>query len=172
MAEIEDIWQDYPDLSQHERLFVVLDELVKKSIELDDYTQLPSLNELAKKFEGLFVNPKTGMPTADAINWIRKLATKIKKDKGHPNIRPYTEPHIEIAVDGTEVLRWYLNLLRGSAAVNRVNTALETQRTALKEIQATNRDLVNVKKVLKEAEQYREELEIKQQEAIRKRKRK
>jgi hypothetical protein len=165
MEEIDQIWKQYPDLTPSERLFVVLDELVRKATHAADHTKLASLNEYAKVFNGIFVNAKTGRPTDESLNWIRKLVTLIRKDKGHPHIRPYTEPHIEVLVDGTEVVRYYLNLLRGTRAVTYVNNRLEMQRQGLKESQAANRDLANVKKVMKEADLYRGELEVKQQEA-------
>lgn len=170
MQEIMTIYDLYPDLELHERLFMVLDELVRKAIHKNDHTELASFNEFARIFEGLFINPKTGRPTADALNWINKLVTRIRRDKGHPHIRPYTEAFIEILADGTEVVRYYLNLLRGSKAVTYVNLRLEKQKQGIKENQAKNRDLVNVKRVMKEAEQYRDQLIMKQQDATRKRK--
>jgi hypothetical protein len=166
--EIERIWDLYPDLSASERLFMVLDDLVRKAIQTNDHTKLASYNELGRVFNGLFLNPKTGQPTLESINWVRRLTTLIKRDKSHPHIRPYTEAFIEILADGTEVVRYYLNLLRGSKAVTYVNNRLESQKQGLKENQAKNRDLVNVRKVMKEAERFRDELIIKQQDATRK----
>lgn len=165
MKEIQKIWDIYPDLALHERLFIVLDELVRKALRTGDYQQLASLNELARVFEGLFINPKTGHPTADAINWIRKLVTMIRKDKSHPHIRPYTEPHTEIDVSGQEIVRWYLNLLIGSKAVTQVNLRLEKQKTGISETQKANKENANPRKVMKEAEEYAIYLKQKQQDA-------
>ena len=143
----------------------LLDDLVKKALRTGDHTQLASMNELAKVFEGLFINPKTGQPTLDAINWVRKLVTRIRKDKGHPHLRPYTEPHTEIDVSGEEIVRYYLNLLIGSRAVTYKNLQLEKQKTGLTETQKINKENSNPKKVMKEAEEYSNYLIQKQQDA-------
>lgn len=169
--EIKQIWDMYPDLSEHERLFVVLDELVRKAMARDDYTELASIHEYAALLGDLFINARTGRPNADARNWVSKLITALRKDKGHPHIRPYTEPHVEISDRGEEIVRNYLNLLRGKLAIIRINNRLEGQITGLQQAQKENTELKNIRQVMKEAEAYREELEIKQQDANSKRKR-
>jgi len=168
ISEIRGIYGLYPDLSLSERLFMVLDSQVRRAMSKDDYTELSSIGELARVFEHFFLNDK-GKPNGDAINLMNKIISQLRKDKGHPHIRPFTEPHIEMDPYGNEVIRNYLNLLRGSKAVTYVNNRLEKQITGLKQSQRQNRELINVRKVLREAEQYREELEIKQQDANRKR---
>src|SRR5262245_12533250 len=169
MQEIQALYDLYPDLPLHERLFKVLHELVKRAIQKNDYTELGSLNEFAKIFEGLFINPQTGRPTADALNWVRKLITKIKKDKAHPHIRIYAEPHVEVDATGEEVVRYYLNLLRGSRAVIFINNMHEKHRTRLREQQNANKEATNVKRVMKEADTYSNQLEQKQRDANAKR---
>lgn len=171
MKEIQQIWEMYPDLSLHERLYAVIHPFVKKSLESQDHLHLASVNECARVFEGLFINPKTGMPTADAINWIRRLLTRIKKDKGHPHIRPYTQPFVEVTVDGQEVIRYYITFLMGSKAIKEMNLRLEKQVTGLKEAQKQNKETFNPKKVMKEADEYMAYLELKQREANEKKRR-
>lgn len=155
----------YPDVPLHERLFMILDYLVTNAIRNADHTILASLNELASLLGPLFINPKTGTPTAEAMNWIRRLSTLLRKDKGHPHIRPYTEAHVEITPDGQEVVRYYLSLLMGPRAIKEINLRLEKQKTGLTEAQNMNTELGNVKKVMKEAEEYREYIEAKQRDA-------
>ena len=172
MKEIQKIWDTYPDLALDERLFMVLNDLVRKYMQSEDHTKLASMNELARVFEGLFMNPKTGMPTAEAINWIRKLVTRIRKDKGHPHIRPYTVAFVEVTADGQEVVRYYLSLLMGIKAIKEMNLRLEKQITGIREAQKENRETLNVKKVIKEADEYARYLELKQREANERRRRK
>lgn len=157
----------YPDLKTHDRILVVIEHLFQKMLRLDDPTELASYNELAT-LERLFVNPKTGKPTTDAINIIRKLVTLIKKDKAHPHIRPYAIPKVEITVDGKEVVRNYVTLLMGPQLVAEINARLEKQKTGLTESQKANKELVNMRKVMKELEQYIEELKAQQEDANRK----
>lgn len=170
MVEIEKIWDRYNGLDPVERMFMVVEELSRKAIALHDHTQLPSHNELAKIFDGIFVNPKTGQPTyVPAIKWIKRLLSYLRKDKGHPHIRPYTEMHVEELIDGTEVVRNYVNFLRGKKAVIFVNQRLEIQKMGLEEIQKQNRDLEDVRKVAKELDLYRMELELKNRDAKKRR---
>lgn len=165
--QVEDVWDLYPDLKPAEKLFMVLDHFVTEAIRTDDHTKLPSYGELAKKFDGLYINPKTGRPTSDAINWVMKLVSMIRRDKGHPHIRPYTAPFVETLVDGTEVVRNYLNLLMGKKAIASVNAKLEAQKQGLTQSQRMNRELENVKRVKKEIDHYREELQARQDDANR-----
>lgn len=169
MKEAQKIYDLYPDLLVHERLFMILDEFSRNAIRKEDHTQLASLNELAVLFDGIFINAKTGKPTADALNWTSRLVTKIRKDKGHPHIRPYTQPYVEVLADGTEAVRNYLDFLRGSKAVYVVNNRLEGQRTGIRQAQKLNEELLNTKRVMREVEHYRIQLQIKQDEANRKR---
>jgi hypothetical protein len=166
MQEIERIWDRYRYLDPMERMFMVVEELSRKAVQMHDHTQLPSHNELAKIFDGIFVNSKTGQPTyIPAILWIKRLLSYIRKDKGHPHIRPYTEMHVEELADGTEVVRNYVNFLRGKKAVIFVNQRLEIQKMGLEEIQKQNRDLEDVRTVSKEVDLYRMELELKNRDA-------
>ena len=155
----------YPDLAIQDRLFMVVKEFARKAYQSGDHTYLASYAELAKVFDGLYINPKTGRPALEAINWIRTLVSRIRKDKGHPHIRPYTEPHIEVDVEGNEVVRNYVNILMGSQAVKAKNLVLEKQKTGISEAQDDNKEVVNVKKVMKEVDEYSEYLEQRQREA-------
>jgi hypothetical protein len=172
VREMEGIRDLYPDLAQHEQKFVIIQDLFKQYQVSGDHQKLGSLDEYSKVFNGIYIHPKTGRPCADSVNATRRLLTVIRKDKGHPHIRPWIQPFVEVLADGTEVIRNYVTLLVGRQAVNYQNVKLETQRQGLKESQKANNDCVNTRRVKKELEQYRVELEIKQQEAIRKRKQK
>ena len=169
MIEIEKIWDRYKYLDPVERMFMVIQELSTKALDMNDHTQLPSHNELARIFDGVFLNPKTGLPTyVPAVLWIKRLLSYIRKDNGHPHIRPYTEMHVELLADGTEVVRNYVNFLRGKKAVIFVNQRLEEQKMGLEEIQKQNKDLENTGMVKKEIFLYKMELELKNRDAKKK----
>lgn len=162
MVQIEQIWDKYKWLDPSERLFMVCDQCSRDAATYQDHTHLPSHNELARIFDGVFLNPKTGQPTyRPAILWIKKLLTYIRKDPAHPHIRPYTESHVEALPNGEEVVRHYVNFLRGKKAVIIVNQHLERQKMGLTEIQQQNNDLIDTRKVAKELDLYRMELELK-----------
>jgi hypothetical protein len=171
IEEITDIWERYPDLTAEERLFKVLNELVRKATRMNDHTQLPSIGEVAIVINPLFVNPHTKRASADGWNLVRRLVSKINKDDGHPHIRIYTEPHVETVVNnGIEVIRHYLSFLKGKARVNAVNKQIGKVISGLVNNQKLNEDLYSNAKVTKELDRWDKELEAKQKEATRRRK--
>lgn len=163
MIEIEQIWDKYPNLAAHERLFKVLMHLLEKAEKYNDHQQLASRKELARIFDGIFLNPKTGQPTEiPALRYIDRLLTKLRKDNGYPRIRPYVQMFIETLTEtGEEVIRFYVTFLRGKKHVEYINKRLEREESALHEIQEQNNELVNTRLVNKELEQYDVLLEIK-----------
>lgn len=163
MIEIEQVWDKYPNLSPHERLFKVLKYLVEKSESNNNHQELPSRKELARIFDGIYLNPKTGEPTEiPAMRYIDRLLTRLRKDKGYPRIRPYVQMFVETLTEtGEDVIRFYVTFLRGRKHVRFINQMLERQKEGISEIQDQNNELINVREVNKELDAYDLYLEIK-----------
>ena len=165
--EIKAILSLYPDLDRVERLFMVVDTLETRALRTDDHTKRASIVEYGKAFEPLFASG----PFDWIVIQILRLISQLRRDTRHPHIRPYVRPYVEILANGIEVVRNYLEILAGREAIRKPNERLEKLVIGGRQAIKKNNELANVRRVRRECEQYRLELEQKQQDANNRRRR-